>query len=142
MLTVSLDPPAESALAVPWRTQDDRAEAPNDYGARQDTVTFAVGETRKTISVPIVDDAVREDPVNDVGETFFVLLSSGQGYGLGDGVAIVEIRDDDVGGTEPPRNGTEPPRDGTEPPGGGGTAPPGWWRRHHAWGDQSPACGR
>ena len=112
VLTVSLDPPAESALSVPWRTQDDRAEAPNDYGARQDTVTFAVGETRKTISVPIVDDALREDPVNDVGETFFVLLSSGQGYGVGDGVAIVEIRDDDVGGPELPRDGTEPPRHG------------------------------
>ena len=109
VLTVSLDGPAASALSVPWRTQDDRAEAPNDYGARQDTVTFAVGETRKIIAVPIVDDAAREDPVNDVGETFFVLLSSGQGYGLGAGGAIVEIHDNDGDGTEPPGDGPVTP---------------------------------
>ena len=96
VLTVSLHRPAESALSVSWHTQDERADAPNDYTARQDAVTFAAGEDRKTISVPIVDDAVREDPVHDVHETFFVILEAGQGYSRSDSsYAIVEIVDND-----------------------------------------------
>ena len=102
-LTVSLDQPAESALSVSWHTQDERAVAPNDYTAREDSLTFAAGEERKTISVSIVDDAVREDPdpVYDVHETFFVILDSGQGYTRGDEFnALVEIVDND--GDAPP----------------------------------------
>ena len=96
MLTVSLHRPAESALSVSWHTQDEGADAPNDYTARQEAVTFAAGEDRKTISVPIVDDAVREDPVHDVHETFFVILEAGQGYSRSDSsYALVEIVDND-----------------------------------------------
>ena len=96
VLTVSLHRPAESGLSVSWHTQDERADAPNDYTARQDAVTFAAGEDRKTISVPIVDDAVREDPVHDVHETFFVILEAGQGYSRSDSsYALVEIVDND-----------------------------------------------
>ena len=107
VLTVSLHRPAESALSVSWHTQDERADAPNDYTARQDAVTFAAGEDRKTISVPIVDDAVREDPVHDVHETFFVILEAGQGYSRSDSsYALVEIVDNDgdaAGDVTPPR---------------------------------------
>ena len=96
VLTVSLHRPAESALSVSWHTQDEGADAPNDYTARQEAVTFAAGEDRKTISVPIVDDAVREDPVHDVHETFFVILEAGQGYSRSDSsYALVEIVDND-----------------------------------------------
>ncbi len=101
VLTVSLDRPAASALSVAWHTQEETAEAPDDFTASEDPVTFAPGETRKTISVPIVDDAVREDPVNDVHELFFVMLSRGEGYTLADNpladssAAIVEIVDND-----------------------------------------------
>ena len=93
-LTVSLHRPAESALSVSWHTQDERADAPDDYTARQEAVTFAAGEDRKTISVPIVDDAVREDPVNGFHENFWVIVGSGEGYTRG-GYAIVEIVDND-----------------------------------------------
>ena len=107
VLTVSLHRPAESALSVSWHTQDERADAPNDYTARQEAVTFAAGEDRKTISVPIVDDAVREDPVHDVHETFFVILQAGQGYSRSDSsYALVEIVDNDgdaLGDVTPPR---------------------------------------
>ena len=100
-LTVSLDQPAESALSVSWHTQDDRADAPSDYTAREGPLSFAIGEDRKTISVPIVDDAVREDPERGIHENFFVILDSGQGYIPGDEyVAIVEIVDND--GDAPP----------------------------------------
>ena len=101
VLTVSLDRPAASALSVAWHTQDETANAPDDYTASEGPVTFAAGESRKTISVPIVDDAVQEDPVNDVYELFFVMLSPGEGYTLADNpladssAAIVEIVDND-----------------------------------------------
>ena len=91
-----------SELSVLWSTEDDTAEAPNDYTARQEaTLTFAAGETRKTISVPIVDDAVREDPVRDAYEIFFVVAESGEGYRWESGsLTIVEIVDND--GDAPP----------------------------------------
>ena len=105
VLTVSLHRPAESALSVSWHTQDERAVAPADYTARQEAVTFAAGEDRKTISVSIVDDAVREDPVNGFHENFWVIVGSGEGYTRG-GYAIVEIVDNDgdaLGDVTPPR---------------------------------------
>ena len=109
VLTVSLHRPAESALSVSWHTQDEGADAPNDYTARQEAVTFAAGEDRKTISIPIVDDAVREDPdpVYGLHENFWVILEAGQGYTRGDEfAAIVEIVDNDgdaLGDVTPPR---------------------------------------
>ena len=106
VLTVSLDRPAASAVSVAWQTQDDTAESPDDFTAQEDTVTFAVGDTRKNISVPIVDDAVREDPVHDVHEIFFVILRPGPGYSLSNvltadsSVALVEIVDNDGDGAQ------------------------------------------
>ena len=99
-LTVSLNRPAESALSVLWYTQDEHAEAPSDYTAQEGSLTFAAEESQKDISVPIVDDAVREDPVGGVHETFFVILREGQGYSRGDSYALVEIVDND--GDAPP----------------------------------------
>ena len=97
VVTVSLDRPrAESALSVLWLTQDGTAEAPNDYTAREGPLTFAAGESRKEISVPIVDDAVRENPAQGTHESFFVFLDPGQGYRLSDSsITIVEIVDND-----------------------------------------------
>ena len=109
VLTVSLHRPAESALSVSWHTQDERADAPADYTAREGSLTFAAGEDRKTISIPIVDDAVREDPdpVYGLHENFWVILGSGQGYTRGDEfAAVVEIVDNDgdaLGDVTPPR---------------------------------------
>ena len=97
VVTVSLDRPrAESALSVLWLTQDGTAEAPNDYTAREGPLTFAAGESRKEISVSIVDDAVRENPAQGTHESFFVFLDPGQGYRLSDSsITLVEIVDND-----------------------------------------------
>ena len=104
VLTVLLKPPAGSVLSVPWSTRDEttpKAKAPDDYTARQETLTFAAGETRKTISVPIVDDEVREDRVDGAHEYFYVAIESGPDYTLGPGAfVIVEIIDND--GDAPP----------------------------------------
>ena len=52
--------------------------APEDYQATSGTLTFARGETAKTVSVPIVDDTV-----DDSGESFALLLSNVSGARLG-----------------------------------------------------------
>ena len=73
VVTVLLDRPSTAALTVPWYTADDTAVSPDDYIGGQGSVTFAPGETRNTISVRIVDDALREDPVDGRHEQFLVL---------------------------------------------------------------------
>ena len=64
--------PAQSApVSVSWATADGTATAGQDYSASQDTITFAPGETEKTIEVDILDDAHDERE-----ETFTVRLSN------------------------------------------------------------------
>ena len=82
VLTVDRDGTPTTALSVPWSTADNTAVSPDDYAGGQGTLTFAPGETEQTISVPIVDDAAREDPVRGVPESFFVDLEPGDNYNL------------------------------------------------------------
>ena len=58
-------------VTVDYRTQDGRATAGSDYTSTSGTLTFAPGEDKKTVSVPIMDDAVEDD-----GETFTLVLSN------------------------------------------------------------------
>ena len=59
-------------VTVDYRTtQDGRAIAGSDYTSTSGTLTFAPGEDKKTVSVPIMDDAVEDD-----GETFTLVLSN------------------------------------------------------------------
>ena len=82
-----------SAVTVRYRTADGTATAGSDYTATSGTVTFAPGETRKTVNVRILDDSVE-----DSGETFFVELSNPSGATIAPGYnrARVEIRNDEV----------------------------------------------
>ena len=77
--SVQLHPAANSTVTVDYRTEDNTATAPADYRATDGTLTFAPGETEKTVSVPIVDDAVE-----DSGEWFWLRLSNVSGALLGD----------------------------------------------------------
>ena len=76
---VQLHPAASSTVTVDYRTEDNTATAPADYRATNGTLTFARGETEKTVSVPIVDDTVE-----DSGEWFWLRLSNVSGALLGD----------------------------------------------------------
>ena len=76
--TVELHPAASSTVTVDYHTEDRSATAPEDYQATAGTLTFARGETAKTVSVPIVDDTVE-----DSGESFALLLSNVSGARLG-----------------------------------------------------------
>ena len=64
-----------------------------DFDWTVSTVTFAPGETRKTVKFPVYDDNVE-----DSGETFFVELSNPQGATIAPGYnrARVEIRNDEA----------------------------------------------
>ena len=66
---VSLSRAAAGAVTVDYATADGTAEAGADYTATSGTLTFAAGETVKTVSVPVLDDAV------DEGEETFTLAA-------------------------------------------------------------------
>jgi ELWxxDGT repeat protein len=88
--TVSLAPAAKQAVTVDYATSDGAARAGEDYDAASGTLTFAAGETSKTIDVHVRGDAATE---ND--ETFFVTLRNTHGARVvrADGFGIIE--DDD-----------------------------------------------
>ena len=92
---VTLDPAATAAVTVDYATADGTATAGLDYTATSGTLTFQPGETSKTVSVPITDDAV-----DDGGETLTLTLSSASGADLGDAEATGTIRN-----TEPESSG-------------------------------------
>ena len=77
-------------VTVDYATADGSAKAGEDYTATSGTLTFAAGETSKTVNVPILDDAVDEGE-----ETFTLRLSNVQGARAGDLEATGTIANDD-----------------------------------------------
>ena len=79
-------------MTVDWATSDGTAEAPGDYEATTSgRLTFAAGQTKQTLEVTIVDDAVDE-----AEETFTVTLNNAVNADLGVASATGTITDDDV----------------------------------------------
>ena len=66
---VTMDRPSKATVTVQYGTSDGTAVAGSDYTETSGTLTFDPGETSKTISVPIIDDAV-----DDSGETLAMYL--------------------------------------------------------------------
>ena len=58
-------------VSVNYRTQDGSAQADSDYVSGAGTITFAPGETSKTINIPIIDDFIFE-----ANESFSLVLDS------------------------------------------------------------------
>ena len=83
---VTLAPASSDTVTVDYATSDGTAAAGSDYTATSGTLTFAAGDTTKTVSVPIADDTV-----DDGGETFTLTLSNASGAGLGDAEATGTI---------------------------------------------------
>ena len=71
---VTLSRAASHAVSVDYETEDGTATAGSDYTATSGTLTFAAGETAKTIAVPVLDDAVDEGK-----ETLRLVLSNPRG---------------------------------------------------------------
>ena len=90
-VTVSLSPAAVGPVTVLWATGGGTATAGSDYVAVSGTLSFAAGETSKTIDVIVNGDGLYESD-----ETFLVTLSNPTGATLGAAAATVTIVNDDT----------------------------------------------
>ena len=89
--TVSLSEPADGQVTVRYEVSDGTARAPDDYDPKApDVVTFAPGETTKTVTV-----SSNEDDVVETTESFYLRLVNPSGAILGDSSGRGLIRDDD-----------------------------------------------
>lgn len=82
--------PLSSSASVSYATEDGSAKAGSDFVAQSGTVTFAAGETTKTISIGIIGDTSVEPD-----ETFRLRLSNTVGVIAPKNVATVTIVNDD-----------------------------------------------
>jgi hypothetical protein len=92
--TVTLSPASGQAVTVNATTADGTAVAPSDYQAVNTTLTFAPGETSKTLSVPVVGDTVGE-----FDENFFVNLSGAVNATVSDAQGVGTIHDEEAAAT-------------------------------------------
>jgi Ca2+-binding RTX toxin-like protein len=72
-ITVSLSKASSQTLTLAYATADGTATAGNDYTATSGTLTFAPGQTRQTIAIPILSDSNLE-----TNETFTINFSTSQ----------------------------------------------------------------
>ena len=87
---VTLSRAASATVVVAYATADGSATAGSDYTARKGQLTFDPGETAKTVSVAVLDDA------HDEGEeTMRLRLSAASGAVIADGVATGTIENTD-----------------------------------------------
>ena len=61
---MTLAPASPAPVTVDWATADGTAKAGEDYLADAGTLTFAPGETEKTVAVAVLDDAHDEGEEN------------------------------------------------------------------------------
>ena len=87
---VTLSRAAPGPVAVAYATADGTATAGSDYTETRGTLTFAPGETAKTVAVAVLDDA------HDEGEeTLTLTLTTPSGAVLADGEATGTIKNSD-----------------------------------------------
>lgn len=102
LFSVTLDAPSGQTVQVTYATANGTAVAGVDYTAVSGVLTFAPGQTSRTISVPVLGDLLPEQ-----NETFLVLLSSPQNATISKGQGIGTIVDNEPATPEPP----DPPED-------------------------------
>ena len=91
IFTVTLSGQSAQAATVRYGTGDVTATAGSDYTARSGTLTFAVGDTVKTITVPTDNDTDVE-----ADESFTVTLSNPTNARLDDATGLGRITDNDT----------------------------------------------
>ena len=87
---VTLAGSSDRAATVSYATSDGTAVAGEDYEATSGTLTFARGESSRTLSVPLLDDSAHE-----ATETFTVTLSSAENAEVAVDQVVGRIVDDD-----------------------------------------------
>jgi hypothetical protein len=89
--TVSLDRDHSGPVTVDYSTANATATAPSDYAAAAGKITFAPGETTKTLTVQVNGDTAKEP-----NETFTVNLANASGNAtIADRYAVGTIVNDD-----------------------------------------------
>jgi hypothetical protein len=90
-LNVALDRAQSAPVTVDFATANGTASAPDDYAANSGTLTFAAGETAKTVTVQVNGDTHREP-----NETFSLNLSNASGNAtIADSTGVGTIVNDD-----------------------------------------------
>jgi len=123
-INVRLNVAPTTPITVDYATSDGTAGT-DDYGSEAGTLTFAAGETTKTISVATTDDAAEEP-----SETLSLTLSNAVGATLGSpSAATITIVDNDGPVVGPPTGRTLLVEDfeAALPSGTTGTVPVGWF---------------
>ncbi len=92
---------SNSNVTVHYANVDDTATAGSDYRATAGTLTFAPGESAKTIAVPIVNDALHEP-----AERFSLRLTSPTNASFGDANGVVTIGASDATAVAQPKIAT------------------------------------
>jgi hypothetical protein len=87
---VTLSAASTQTVTVAYATANGTATAGSDYQAKSGTVTFASGETSKTITVPVNGDRVPEP-----NESFLVNLSGATNASIAEGQGVGSILDDE-----------------------------------------------
>ena len=87
---VTLSRAASGTVAVAYATADGTATAGEDYTRSGGTLSFAPGETEKTVRVPVLDDVIDEGE-----ETFTLRLTNATGARIADGTATGTIENSD-----------------------------------------------
>lgn len=85
---VTLAPASARTVGVAWATANGTATAGSDYTAASGTLTFAPGETEKSVAVPVLGDDVNEE-----NETLLVNLSGATGAAVADAQGLGTIVD-------------------------------------------------
>jgi chitinase len=88
---------SSSTVTVHYATSDGTAAAGSDFADVADTLSFAPGETAKTVAIPITDDGAVEGV-----ESFSVDLSSPSGATIADGTGVVTIGASDAPASSQP----------------------------------------
>lgn len=88
--TVTLSQALSAQATVNFATSNGTALAPADYTSSSGTLTFAAGETSKTVTVVIVGDTLDEE-----NETVKLLLSNAVGAAIADAEGVATITDND-----------------------------------------------
>ena len=88
--TITLSAPSGRNVTVNYATANATATQPADYTTTSGTLTFTPGQVTKTVSVPVVGDAIDE-----IDETFVVNLTVPVNVTIADNQGVGTITDDD-----------------------------------------------
>lgn len=89
VLTATLSAPSTKTVKVDYKSIDGAAKAGSDYDAVSGSLTFAPGQTRASILVPVHGDMHVEPD-----ESFFIQLRNARSATIADGTGVVTILDD------------------------------------------------